>query len=81
VRFKFTNVGTEVQDFRINGKQTRLIQPGKTAKLTEASSRCANCTARRPLAAGPADPGLAGMERSHQPGGARSIGASHYGVS
>jgi uncharacterized cupredoxin-like copper-binding protein len=34
VTFEFRNAGTEPHDFRINGKQTRLIQPGKTAKLT-----------------------------------------------
>jgi uncharacterized cupredoxin-like copper-binding protein len=33
VTFNFRNVGTMAHDFRINGKQTRLIQPHKTAKL------------------------------------------------
>jgi outer membrane protein assembly factor BamB len=31
--FVFTNVGHVLHDFKINGKQTPLIQPGKTAKL------------------------------------------------
>ena len=31
--FVFTNVGHVLHDFKINGKQTLLIQPGKTAKL------------------------------------------------
>ncbi len=34
VTFNFKNTGTELHDFRINGKQTRLIKPGKSAKLT-----------------------------------------------
>jgi plastocyanin len=34
VTFSFHNVGTMDHDFRIGGKQTRLIGPGKTAKLT-----------------------------------------------
>ena len=33
VTFTFRNGGTELHDFRINGKQTRLVQPGKTANL------------------------------------------------
>src|SRR5262245_9508737 len=33
VTFVFKNVGHVLHDFRINGKQTPLIQPGKTAKL------------------------------------------------
>jgi uncharacterized cupredoxin-like copper-binding protein len=31
--FVFTNIGHVLHDFKINGKQTPLIQPGKTAKL------------------------------------------------
>jgi len=31
--FVFTNTGQVLHDFKINGKQTPLIQPGKTAKL------------------------------------------------
>ena len=34
VTFSFRNVGTTAHDFRIGGKQTRLIGPGKTARLT-----------------------------------------------
>jgi uncharacterized cupredoxin-like copper-binding protein len=34
VTFSFHNVGTIDHDFRIGGKQTRLIGPGKTARLT-----------------------------------------------
>jgi uncharacterized cupredoxin-like copper-binding protein len=33
VTFAFTNVGHVAHDFKINGKKTPLIQPGKTAKL------------------------------------------------
>ena len=33
VTFNFKNAGTVLHDFRINGKQTRLIQPGHTARL------------------------------------------------
>ena len=33
VTFSFHNVGTMAHDFRIGGKQTRLIGPGKTARL------------------------------------------------
>jgi uncharacterized cupredoxin-like copper-binding protein len=33
VTFAFTNVGHVLHDLRINGKQTPLIQPGKTARL------------------------------------------------
>jgi plastocyanin len=33
VTFTFRNVGHVLHDLRINGKQTRLIQPGKSAKL------------------------------------------------
>ena len=33
VTFAFKNVGHVLHDFKINGKQTPLIQPGKTAKL------------------------------------------------
>src|SRR5262245_56773504 len=33
VRFNVKNVGKMVHDFRINGKQTRMIQPGKTSTL------------------------------------------------
>jgi uncharacterized cupredoxin-like copper-binding protein len=31
--FVFTNIGHVLHDFKINGKQTPLIQPGKMAKL------------------------------------------------
>ena len=34
VTFDFTNVGHVVHDFKINGKVTPLLQPGKSAKLT-----------------------------------------------
>ncbi len=33
VTFVFKNVGHVLHDFRINGKQTRLVNPGKTARL------------------------------------------------
>jgi uncharacterized cupredoxin-like copper-binding protein len=33
VMFVFKNVGHVMHDFKINGKKTPLIQPGKTAKL------------------------------------------------
>jgi uncharacterized cupredoxin-like copper-binding protein len=33
VTFFFKNIGHVRHDFKINGKKTRLIQPGKTAKL------------------------------------------------
>jgi uncharacterized cupredoxin-like copper-binding protein len=33
VTFVFKNVGHVAHDFKISGKQTPLIQPGKTAKL------------------------------------------------
>ena len=33
VTFVFKNVGHVLHDFKINGKQTPLTQPGKTAKL------------------------------------------------
>ena len=33
VTFAVKNNGDETHDFRINGKQTKLLQPGKTAKL------------------------------------------------
>ena len=33
VTFVFKNVGHVAHDFKINGKKTPLIQPGKTAKL------------------------------------------------
>jgi len=33
VTFTFKNVGHVVHDFKINGKQTPLIQPGATARL------------------------------------------------
>jgi uncharacterized cupredoxin-like copper-binding protein len=36
VTFVFKNAGHVLHDFRINGKQTALIQPGKTAKLVVA---------------------------------------------
>jgi uncharacterized cupredoxin-like copper-binding protein len=34
VTFRFHNVGTMAHDFDIGGKKTRLIGPGKTARLT-----------------------------------------------
>jgi uncharacterized cupredoxin-like copper-binding protein len=34
VTFTFRNVGTIAHDFDIGGKRTRLIGPGKTARLT-----------------------------------------------
>jgi uncharacterized cupredoxin-like copper-binding protein len=34
VTFDVKNAGKMAHNFRINGKQTRLIQPGKTASLT-----------------------------------------------
>jgi uncharacterized cupredoxin-like copper-binding protein len=36
VRFDVKNAGKMAHNFRINGKQTRLIKPGKTASLTVA---------------------------------------------
>lgn len=36
VTFAFKNVGHVLHDLRINGKQTPLIQPGKTARLAVA---------------------------------------------
>jgi uncharacterized cupredoxin-like copper-binding protein len=33
VTFNFKNAGTMAHDFRINGKQTPMTRPGKTAKL------------------------------------------------
>ena len=36
VTFAFQNIGHVAHDFRINGKQTPLIQPGQTAKLAVA---------------------------------------------
>jgi uncharacterized cupredoxin-like copper-binding protein len=33
VTFSFKNIGHVPHDFKINGKKTPLIQPGKTAKL------------------------------------------------
>ena len=33
VTFVFKNIGHVLHDFKINGKQTPLIQPGKTARL------------------------------------------------
>jgi iron uptake system component EfeO len=33
VTFAFKNVGHILHDFRISGKQTRLVSPGKTATL------------------------------------------------
>jgi uncharacterized cupredoxin-like copper-binding protein len=34
VKFEVKNAGKMAHNFRINGKQTRLIQPGKTGSLT-----------------------------------------------
>jgi len=34
VTFSFHNVGTMAHDFAIGGKKTRLIGPGKTARVT-----------------------------------------------
>ena len=34
VTFSFHNVGTMAHDFAIGGKKTRLISPGKTARVT-----------------------------------------------
>jgi uncharacterized cupredoxin-like copper-binding protein len=36
VTFEVKNAGTMLHDFRINGKQTPMIRPGKTAKLAVA---------------------------------------------
>ena len=33
VTFAFKNIGHVLHDFKINGKKTPLLQPGKTAKL------------------------------------------------
>lgn len=33
VTFAFRNIGHVMHDFKINGKKTPMIQPGKTAKL------------------------------------------------
>lgn len=34
VKFEVKNAGKMAHNFRINGKQTRMIQPGKTGSLT-----------------------------------------------
>ena len=34
VTFKFTNKGKLAHDFKINGKKTKTLQPGKSATLT-----------------------------------------------
>jgi uncharacterized cupredoxin-like copper-binding protein len=39
VVFKVTNKGTIAHDFKINGKKTRLIQPGKSTTLRVVFSR------------------------------------------
>jgi uncharacterized cupredoxin-like copper-binding protein len=39
VTFVFKNVGHVEHDFKINGKKTPLIQPGKTAKLVVAFTK------------------------------------------
>jgi uncharacterized cupredoxin-like copper-binding protein len=39
VTFSFKNVGHVRHDFKINGKKTPLIQPGKTAKLVVSFKR------------------------------------------
>jgi uncharacterized cupredoxin-like copper-binding protein len=56
VTFELKNVGHIVHDFSIGGKQTPLIQPGQTAKLTVAFSRAGKypylCTVPGHAAAG-----------------------------
>jgi uncharacterized cupredoxin-like copper-binding protein len=42
VTFDVKNAGKMKHNFRINGKQTRLIQPGKTARLTVAFKKKAS---------------------------------------
>jgi uncharacterized cupredoxin-like copper-binding protein len=42
VTFDVKNAGKMAHNFRINGKQTRLIQPGKTARLTVAFKKKAS---------------------------------------
>jgi uncharacterized cupredoxin-like copper-binding protein len=39
VTFSFKNIGHVRHDFKINGKKTPLIQPGKTAKLVVSFKR------------------------------------------
>ena len=39
VTFNFKNAGHMLHDFKINGKKTPLIKPGKTAKLTVSFKR------------------------------------------
>ena len=42
VTFDVKNTGKMAHNFRINGKQTRLIQPGKTARLAVAFKKKGN---------------------------------------
>jgi uncharacterized cupredoxin-like copper-binding protein len=42
VKFDVKNAGKMAHNFRINGKQTRLIQPGKTGTLTVAFKKKAS---------------------------------------
>jgi uncharacterized cupredoxin-like copper-binding protein len=42
VTFDVKNAGKMAHNFRINGKQTRLIQPGKTARLVVAFKKKGN---------------------------------------
>ena len=56
VNFKVTNKGQVPHDFKINGKKTKLLSPGKTATLTikfrkpESSRTSAPSRATRPRA-------------------------------
>ena len=56
VTFNFKNAGTTAHDFRINGKQTPLTRPGKTAKLVVTFKKKGNyhylCTVPGHAAAG-----------------------------
>ena len=56
VTFKFKNVGHMAHDFKINGKTTPLLQPGKTAKLVVTFKKKGNyrylCTVPGHAAAG-----------------------------
>jgi uncharacterized cupredoxin-like copper-binding protein len=43
VTFSFANVGHVLHDFKINGKTTPLIQPGKTTKLVVTFKKKGKC--------------------------------------
>jgi uncharacterized cupredoxin-like copper-binding protein len=56
VVFVFKNIGHILHDFRINGKQTRLLNPGKTTRLVVTFKKKAKyhyrCTVQGHAAAG-----------------------------